>query len=469
MHQVRPRFRVAWESSLRPATLDKLSVPENYRPGCAALTIADDVDKNRFRRELPLPKRAHLPIAALALLGFEGWRPIWRNKLRSALTALGITVGIGAVVCVVAIGTAGSQHAEAEFQKLGNNLVWVEAGSRNVAGVRTGTHGTASLTLEDAQAILREVPLISKMSPQVDGRILVAHQNRNWTSVYRGVTPEYLDIKRWALASGQMFSPEQVEASASVVVIGKTLRENLFGFEEPLGKIIRINSQLFEVIGVLAPKGQTATGQDQDDTFFLPYTSAQKKLRGKGVTWLDDILCSAVSREAVNPAIDRVFALMRQRHHIEPAGEDDFNLRRPDEVIKAQIEASRNLTLLLVSVASISLLIGGIGIMNVMLVSVTERTREIGLRLAVGATPSAVHVQFLGEAVMLSTCGGVFGILLGVGSSWLLSHAFGWPVAIPAQALVLAPAFSIGVGVLFGFYPAWRAARMDPIEALRHE
>jgi putative ABC transport system permease protein len=403
------------------------------------------------------------------MLGFEGLRAIGRNKLRSALTALGITVGIGAVVCVVAIGTAGSQHAEAELQKLGNNLVWVEAGSRNVAGVRTGTHGTTSLTLEDAQAIVREVPLIAIMSPQVDGRIIVAYQNRNWTSVYRGVSPEYMDIKRWSLAAGHVFSPEQVEESANVMVIGKTLRENLFGLEDPLGKIVRINGQLFEVVGLLAPKGQSGTGQDQDDTFFLPYTSAQKRLRGKGLTWLDDILCSAVSREAVNPAIDRVMSLMRQRHQIQPGAEDDFNIRRPDEVIKAQIEASRSLTRRLVSVASISLLVGGIGIMNVMLVSVTERTREIGLRLAVGATPRSIQVQFLGEAVMLSTCGGVFGILLGVSSSLLLSHAFGWPVAIPAQALAIAPAFSIGVGVLFGFYPAWRAARLDPIEALRHE
>lgn len=320
--------------------------------------------------------QAHFSISALAMLGIEGWRAIWRNRLRSALTALGITVGIAAVVCVVAIGTAGSRHAEAELQKLGNNLVWIEAGSRNVAGVRSGSHGTSSLTLEDAQAIVREVPLISAMSPQVDGRILVAYQNRNWTSVYRGVSPEYMDIKRWDLAAGRIFSAEQVADSASAVVIGKTLRENLFGLEDPLGKIVRINNQLFEVIGMLAPKGQSGTGQDQDDTFFLPYTAAQKKLRGKGVTWLDDILCSAVSREAVNPAIDRVIALMRARHQIQSGADDDFNIRRPDEVIKAQIETSRSLTLLLISVASISLLVGGIGIMNVMLVSVTERTRE---------------------------------------------------------------------------------------------
>jgi len=403
------------------------------------------------------------------MLGVQGLRAIGRNKLRSALTVLGITVGIGAVICVVAVGNAGSQHAEAELQKLGNNLVWVEAGSRNIAGVRTGTHGTTSLTLDDAQAILREVPLIATMSPQVGGRALVAYQNRNWTSVYRGITPEYMDIKQWALAAGHMFSPEQIEQSASVVVVGKTLRENLFGAEDPLGKIVRINSQLFEVIGTLAPKGQTATGQDQDDTFFLPYTSAQKKLRGRGITWLDDILCSATSREAVDPAIDRVMALMRQRHQIQSCAEDDFNIRRPDEVVKAQIEASHSLTLLLISVASISLLIGGIGIMNVMLVSVTERTREIGLRLAVGATPRAIQIQFLGEAVILSTCGGIFGILLGVASSLLLSHTLGWPVSIPARALAIAPAFAIGVGVLFGFYPAWRAARLDPIEALRHE
>lgn len=236
-----------------------------------------------------------------------------------------------------------------------------------------------------------------------------------------------------------------------------------------MGHIIRIQGQPYEVVGVLGAKGQSATGQDRDDTVFLPYTTAQKKLRGKGFNWLDDILCSAVSLEAVNPANDQVVALMRQRHHIRPGEEDDFNIRRPDELIKAEIEANRTFELFLISVASIALLVGGIGIMNVMLVSVTQRTREIGLRLAVGATAGNVRAQFLGEAVLLSILGGVVGLLLGTGGCWVIARILEWNVDVPLDTLWLGPGFSASVGVLSGLYPAERAARMDPIEALRHE
>ena len=397
-------------------------------------------------------------------------RSLLRNKLRSTLAAVGIMIGIAAVVCVVAIGRAGSARSEEEFHKLGDNLVWVEAGSRAPNGVRTGSHGTTTLTLQDAWAILHEIPQIKAVSPQVDGSLQVVYGNKNWHTRYRGVSPDYLEIKRWEMGLGSAFTDEEVRRVASVVVIGQTVREQLFSsLENPIGKIIRVQSQLFSVIGVLAPKGQTAMGQDQDDTVLLPYTTAQGKIRGRGVLWLDDIFCSAVSPQAVAPAIVEITALVRQRHHIKSPEDDDFNIRRTDEVLKAQIETSNTLAILLISIAGISLLVGGIGVMNVMIVSVAERTREIGLRLAVGATQRAVQAQFLGEAVLLSLFGGLLGVLLGIGSSFALGRVLHWSMSIPAQALLLAPAFSIAVGVFFGFYPALRAARLDPIAALRYE
>jgi len=405
----------------------------------------------------------------IASLASESIRALGSNKLRSALAALGITIGIAAVVCVVAIGRASSVRLEEQLQNLGDNLIWVEAGSRNVSGVRTGTHGMNNLTLEDAAAILSEVRLIKSVSPHVDSRVSVVHENRTWTTTYRGVGPDYIDIKRWQIARGNWFTQAEVDRVANVCVIGQTVREQLFGAADPVGRIIRISNQLFEVIGLLAQKGQTGYGFDQDDTLLIPYTTAQKKLRGKGYDWVDDIMCSAVSLEAVNPAVDEIIALMRQRHHIRPGEEDDFNVRRPEEVIKAQLETRRTLAAFLISIASISLLVGGIGILNVMLVSVTQRTREIGLRLAVGATEHAIQAQFLAEAVMLSVFGGLVGISLGVASSLIFGRVLQWPMSIPSQALMIAPAFSIGVGIFFGFYPARRAARMDPISALRYE
>jgi putative ABC transport system permease protein len=405
---------------------------------------------------------------AVTLVGGQAPRALARHKMRSALAAIGIMIGIAAVVWVVAVGRAGSERAEEQLRDLGDNLVWVEAGSRNVNGLRTGTRGTTTLTLEDAQAIQHEAPFIKAMSPQIDGNILVIYGHNNWTTHYRGVSPDFLGIKRWTVASGASFTDETVALGSNVCVLGETVRQKLFGASDPVGKIIRIGVQPFEVLGVLAARGQSATGQDQDDTILLPYTTAQTKIRGRGAGWVDDVLCSAVSPEAVNPAIDRIFELMRQRHHIATPADDDFNIRRPEEVIKAQLETSRTFALLLVTLASVSLLVGGIGIMNVMLASVSERTKEIGVRLAVGATEWAVQLQFLAEAVFLSLFGGLMGVAVSAAGSWVFERWIGWKMSIPPQALVLAVIFSVSVGVVFGFYPARRAAKLDPIQALHH-
>jgi putative ABC transport system permease protein len=402
------------------------------------------------------------------LLSIEPLRALRRNKLRSALTALGIMVGVAAVIWVVAIGQAGTQRAEAELSNLGDNLVWVEAGSRNINGTRTGSHGTTSLTPEDAEAIRHEMSLVKSVAENVDGNVQIIHGNSNWNTRYRGVSPEYVDIKRWKIAEGSFFTEEQVEQVDSVVVIGESVKKQLFGVSTAVGDVVRVQGIVFQVIGVLAPKGQSGSGQDQDDVIMMPWTTSQKKLKGKGFEWLDDILCSAVSREAVNPAVDAIAALMRQRHHIRAGEDDDFNIRRPDEVLKAQVETSRTLEILLICLASISLLVGGIGIMNVMLASVAQRISEIGLRLAVGATQAAVYLQFLAEAVMLSLFGGIIGVLLSVAGSFAIERMLGWALSTPPQAAALAVGFSVAVGVFFGSYPAWRAAQLDPIEALRN-
>jgi putative ABC transport system permease protein len=403
-----------------------------------------------------------------ALLG-QALRGVMRHKTRSSLTALGIAVGIAAVVWVVAVGRAGSERAEAQLTALGDNLIWVEAGARNVAGVRTGTRGMNTLTVEDVEAIRREVPTIKSVSPNIDGSVLLVHGNRNWTSHFRGVSPDYLSIKRWTLSSGGAFSDDAVNGADNVCLIGETVRQQLFGSEDPVGQVVRIGAQPFEVVGLLAPKGQSASGQDQDDTVMMPFTTARNKIRGRGITWLDDILCSAVTPEAVALAAKQIEELLRERHHIEVDAEDDFNIRHPEEIVKAQLAASETLARLLISIASVALLVGGVGVMNVMLASVAERTQEIGLRLAVGATPGAVQGQFLGEAVVLSLLGGLAGVLLSVVGSFALGRTLGWRLTIPPQALAIALAFSVAVGVVFGFYPARRAARLDPIEALRRD
>jgi putative ABC transport system permease protein len=390
--------------------------------------------------------------------------------MRSALAALGITIGIASVVWVVSLGRAGAERAQAAFDSLGDNFVWIEAGGRNVNGVRTGDHGTTSLTIEDAEAIRRDVPTIKAVSPNADGAITVVFGDHNWVTKYRGVSPEFLDIKRWPVVEGAPFTDVQVENAASVCLIGQTAARQIFGDLDPVGQTIKVtNTWPVQVVGVLSLKGQSATGQDQDDVILFPYTTAQQKIRGKGIPYLDDILCSAVSQDQVETAIEQVTLLLRDRHHIGPGEPDDFNIRRPDEIAKAQIDTSNRLSILLIVAASVSLLVGGISIMNVMLASVAERTQEIGVRLAVGATEGAVQIQFLGEAVLLSLFGGGLGLALGAGGTALIGGFLGWPMSIAPDAVAVAVGFAVAIGVFFGFYPARRAAQLDPIVALRQE
>jgi putative ABC transport system permease protein len=356
---------------------------------------------------------------------------------------------------------------EQQLNNLGDNFVWVEAGGRAVNGVRTGTHGTKTLTLADAAAIRSQIPLIKSASPNVDGSIQIVFGNQNWFTTYRGVSPEFFEIKRWFVDQGAVFSQDDVDRGADVCVIGRTVRDQVFGAEDPVGKVMRVKGLPCRVVATLLPKGLSISGQDQDDTVILPYTTAQKKI--KGVSWLDDILCSAIAPDAVKLAGQQAAALLRDRHHLRPEEEDDFNIRNPEDIIQARLEASRTLTLLLVAIASISLVVGGIGIMNVMLVSVTERTREIGVRVAVGATERAIQLQFLGESVMLSLVGGAAGVGVGVAGSLLVGRTLQWPMEMSLEAIVLAALFSIAVGVFFGYYPARKASLLDPIEALRYE
>jgi putative ABC transport system permease protein len=392
---------------------------------------------------------------------------LMRNKLRSVLTILGITIGIAAVICVVAIGKAGQARVEQQLNNLGDNFVWIEAGGRAVNGIRTGTHDTTTLTYADAIAIKNQVSLIKSVSPNVDDPVQVVYGNQNWHTRYRGVAPEYFDIARWFVDEGAFFTQEDVDRAADVCVVGRSVREQLFAAENPIGKVMRINNLPCKVVATLHPKGLSLSGQDQDDIVMLPFTTAQKKL--KGINWLDDILCSAVSQDAVKIAGQEASAILRDRHHLRPEEEDDFNIRNPEDIIQAQLDASKTLTILLIAIASVSLLVGGIGIMNVMLVSVTERTREIGVRVAVGATEEAIQLQFLGESVMLSLVGGAAGVLFGVFGSYLVGQTLKWPMEMSAEAIVVAALFSVAVGVFFGYYPARKASLLDPIEALRYE
>lgn len=395
-------------------------------------------------------------------------RILTRNKLRTALTMLGITIGIGAVICTVAIGEGGSQEIQNQIAALGDNLVWVEAGGRNVNGVHTGNDNTKSLTNADSDALPPSIPLLKECSPNTDGHVQVVYGNKNWGTHFRGVAPNFLEIRNWSIVDGSNYTDQDVATVAQVAVLGKTVVDQLYRPDEnPIGTTVRINNLPFKVIGVLESKGMTPYGWDQDDTLNMPYTTAQKKITGQ--YWLDDVFCSAINPESIEPAESLTSRLLRQRHHLRPNEADDFNIRTPTQFLETMKQSSETFTLMLACIASVSLLVGGIGIMNIMLVSVTERTREIGVRMAVGATERDIQMQFLIEAVLVSLIGGIAGVFFGVFASRSLSGILQWTMAIPAWSIALAAAFALFVGVFFGYYPAQKASQLDPIEALRFE
>jgi putative ABC transport system permease protein len=395
------------------------------------------------------------------------FRALARNKLRSALTVLGITIGIGAVICTVAIGEGGSNMIREQLAGLGENMIWIEAGGRNVGGVRTGNGATKTLTADDSRAIRDMIPHVVAASPNVDGSVQVVYENQNWATRFRGVSEDYLEIRKWDVARGSNFTEKDVNSLSNVCVVGHTVQQQLFSGSDPVGETIRMGTIPCLVIGVLQTKGQSSTGQDQDDLIVIPYTVAMHKLRG--VSWLDDAYFSVDASENITSAEDAISRLLRQRHHLRTDQPDDFNIRHPEDILQAQEQTSETFTLMLGSVASVSLLVGGIGIMNIMLVSVTERTREIGVRMAIGATEHDVQTQFLIEALALSLIGGAVGIVFGVGASFGISRALEWPTSISSLAIVVAVVFSAGIGIGFGYYPAKKASALDPIEALRYE
>ncbi len=395
-------------------------------------------------------------------------RALARNKLRSSLTMLGIIIGVGAVIAVVSIGQGADAMIQEGIQNMGTNVVYISAGSGRPGGLRMGFGAVKTLTMDDLTAISREIPLIKEAAPGVMTRAQVVYQNQNWNTSIMGTTANYFPIRKWVVTAGTVFSDEEVDAAANVCVIGTTVSRYLFSdTEDPIGKQIRIKNIPFRVIGVLESKGQSVMGSDQDDQIFAPYTTVQRKLAG--ITWLQMILASATTPDASIAAMQPITALLRERHRIRTGDEDDFFVRTQSEMADMAAQTQFVMTMLLGSVASVSLIVGGIGIMNIMLVSVTERTREIGVRMAVGATESDVQLQFLVEAVTLSMMGGLVGIVVGIGLSAMINNLLAWPTVLSTQAILMAALFSVGVGVFFGFYPARKAAQLDPIEALRYE
>ena len=394
-------------------------------------------------------------------------RALARNKMRSALTMLGIIIGVGAVIAVVSIGQGAQYLVQQGIQAMGTNAVFISAGSNRAGGVRQGYGGVKTLTIDDMNAILREIPIIKQAAPSLQSRQQIVYGNQNWNTQVTGTTPNYFDIRTWPVQEGSVFSDDEVDLAANVCVIGATVQKILFVGEDPIGKTIRIGNLPFRVDGVLESKGQNVTGQDQDDVIFAPYTTVQRKIQG--ITWLQFINASAVSQEASVAAVNPITSLLRERHRIRPGDDDDFLIRTQSDIADLANQTQSVMTMLLGGIASVSLVVGGIGIMNIMLVSVTERTREIGVRMAVGATESDVQRQFLVEAVTLSMMGGAIGIIFGLIGSALISNFLKWPTLISVKAIVAAAIFSAAVGIFFGYYPARKAARLDPIEALRYE
>jgi putative ABC transport system permease protein len=395
------------------------------------------------------------------------FRALRRNKLRSVLTALGIIIGVAAVIAMVGIGNGAKAQVEAQIASLGQNVILIFSGSTTSSGIRTGWGGAGTLKIEDAEAIRREVSGVIAVSEEVRSTTQVAAGNQNWFTQVLGESAEYLDIRQWALADGAPFTPQDVRSANKVCVIGRTTATQVFGSDDPVGQVLRVKNVPFIVTGVLTPKGLSALGSDQDDVVIMPYTSAMKRVLGG--TTLRNINVQVGDARELPAAQQQIISLLRQRHNIRAGKDDDFTVRGQQEIADMATAQSKTMTLLLGAIAGVSLIVGGIGIMNIMLVSVTERTREIGVRLAVGAHGRDILTQFLIEAVALSSVGGIIGIAFGVGASKVLSIYASWPTLISLTSIIVAFLFSAAVGIFFGFYPARKAAALDPIEALRYE
>jgi len=391
-----------------------------------------------------------------------------RNKIRSVLTMLGVIIGVASVIAMIALGSGARAAIDEQIQSQGTTLIYVSSGSwnRGGGGVRGGSGTTTNLTIEDAIAI-GQLPTVAKWSPVVRGRAQVVAGNQNWNTSVEGGNEEYVEVRNWVLSDGANFTARDVLSSEKVCLLGATVAKTLFPDQDPVGQVIRIKNLPFRVLGVFAPKGQGQWGQDQDDFIAAPYTTIQKKLLG--ITYLNQVSIAATSSDVVEKAAVTVTQLIRQRHKIQNPDDDDFSVRTVEEMAQTRVQMAQTMNGLLMSVASVSLLVGGIGIMNIMLVSVTERTKEIGLRLAVGARTRDILRQFLAEAVSLSFVGGMLGMLLGVGVSEALTRGLGWPTTITGSSILIAFAFAAAVGVFFGYYPARTAANLDPIDALRYE
>jgi putative ABC transport system permease protein len=395
------------------------------------------------------------------------FRALRRNKLRTALTMLGIIIGVGAVIAMVGIGNGAKAQVQARIAALGQNVIMVFSGSVNRGGVFTGFGGAGTLTVEDALAMGKDVPGVTGVSPEVRSGAQIMAGNNNWQTSVMGESVDYLTIRQWDIADGVMFTDSDVRSAAKVCILGKTTADKLFPDDDPVGKTIRIKNVPMKVLGVLKAKGASMMGSDQDDTVIVPYTTGMKRFAG--VTMLRSINVQAVSAEQMAEVQNGIAELLRQRHRIQPGRDDDFMMRNQQEIAEAMSATTEVMTALLAAIASVSLLVGGIGIMNIMLVSVTERTREIGIRMAVGARGRDILLQFLIEAVALSSTGGLLGIGMGIGGARLITMIKQWPTLISPDSVIIAFAFSAAVGVFFGFYPARKASQLDPIDALRYE
>ncbi|WP_419870238.1 ABC transporter permease [Chryseobacterium sp. CT-SW4] len=395
------------------------------------------------------------------------WKAILLNKMRAVLTMLGIIIGVASVIAMLAIGEGSKESIKQNISSMGANLITIRPGAGMMGGVRSDPTSMQTLTLDDYKALKSQAHQIKDISPLVNGSGQSIAGSNNWPTTIYGASPEYLSIRDWGIESGAMFTEDDIESFGKVAVIGKTVQENLFPNEDPIGKMIRFKNIPFKVIGVLKEKGENTFGQDQDDIIIAPYTAVQKRILAQN--YLQSIVASSLSEEQSEKAVEEITAIMQKQHNIKEGQDDNFNVSSQQELISTFSSTSEMLTVLLVAIASISLVVGGIGIMNIMYVSVKERTREIGLRMAIGAKDSDILFQFLIESVLISITGGILGVIIGLLATWGISQFAGWPVSITMSSIVISFTVCTITGVFFGWYPARKAAQSDPINALRYE